>query len=116
MCSIEGTEARAALLGPLAVLPAQQKQGIGSALVRFGLEMLRDDAIDTVLVLGDPAFYGRLGFRTESRIRTPYPLPAEWASAWQSQRLGDSLGNSPTMPAGTLSVPAQWRDPALWSE
>ncbi len=115
-CGIGQDATGASMLAPLAVTPSHHGQGIGSALVRFGLEMLRDDGIDTVLVLGDPAFYGRLGFRTESRIRTPYPLPAEWASAWQSQRLGDSLGNSPTMPAGTLSVPAQWRDPALWSE
>ncbi|MDJ0918400.1 MAG: N-acetyltransferase [Woeseiaceae bacterium] len=115
-CCVDGNTSCASLLAPLAVTPSHHGQGIGSALVRFGLKIMRDGAIDIVLVLGDPAFYGRLGFATESRIQAPYPLPVEWASAWQSQTLGDSLDDSPTTPAGTLQVPAQWRDPALWSE
>jgi putative acetyltransferase len=47
-------------LAPLAVRPEFQKQGIGSALVRAGLAAA---AHDYVVVLGDPAYYGRFGFR-----------------------------------------------------
>ena len=51
----------AAALAPLAVLPEFQRQGVGSALSRAGLERLGDCPV--VIVLGDPAYYGRFGFR-----------------------------------------------------
>jgi putative acetyltransferase len=52
------------LLGPVAVLPEFQWQGIGTALVEAGLSELRArDAVGCVLV-GDPAFYNRFGFAT----------------------------------------------------
>lgn len=51
------------LLGPVAVRPDHQGQGIGRALIEAGLEELRSfGAIGCVLV-GDPAFYHRFGFR-----------------------------------------------------
>lgn len=112
LCDIDEDTSRAALLGPLAVTPSHHGQGIGSALIRAGLDKLRDDGVDVVMVLGDPAFYGRLGFKADARVRPPYPLPAEWASAWQSQALGDA----PSTSVGKLRVPAPWRDPALWSD
>ena len=48
-------------LGPLAVKPEFQKQGIGSELLRFAL---RQDVIkeNTIFVLGDPGFYQKFGF------------------------------------------------------
>lgn len=101
----------AALLAPLAVAPEWQRQGIGSSLVRTGLRQLREEGISAVYVLGDPAYYGRLGFSPERSVRTPYPLPPEWADAWQSQTLGDAVGPA----GGELSLPDVWLDPALWS-
>ena len=49
-------------LGPVAVLPECQRQGIGSRLIEFGLELLREGGIDFVVLLGDPAYYSRFGF------------------------------------------------------
>jgi putative acetyltransferase len=49
-------------LGPMAVLPACQRQGIGSQLVRDGLETCRATGHTIVVVLGHPAFYRRFGF------------------------------------------------------
>lgn len=49
-------------LGPMAVLPAYQGQGIGSALARAGLAACRDIGQDIVVVLGHPGFYPRFGF------------------------------------------------------
>lgn len=109
-CVVPGATLRAALLGPLAVLPGRQGQGIGSALIRAGLRVLGDTGRDAVYVLGDPAFYGRLGFRPESLVVPPYALPAEWAGAWQSRALAG--GRAPA--GGTLAPPAPWLKPALW--
>ncbi|MDJ0711877.1 MAG: N-acetyltransferase [Woeseiaceae bacterium] len=110
-CGIVGSNVRASMLAPLAVAPAQQRRGIGTALVREGLQRLRDNGTDIVFVLGDPAYYSRHGFNTEARVQPPYPLPAEWYGAWQSQCLGDANVTEP----GRLAVPAQWLDPALWA-
>jgi putative acetyltransferase len=64
-------------LAPLAVLPSRQRAGIGSALVRQGLVYLRAAREDLVLVLGEPAFYGRFGFSAEAArpLSTPYDGP-----------------------------------------
>jgi len=49
-------------LGPMAVLPSYQRKGIGSQLVRIGLEQCRQAGHEIVVVLGHPDFYGRFGF------------------------------------------------------
>lgn len=109
-CGVVGNDLDAALLGPLAVAPAWQKRGIGRAIVRAGLRRLDEARVDRVFVLGDPAYYRRLGFRPESSVEPPFPLPAEWAGAWQSQ----SLRATARPCKGKLSVPRQWLRPALW--
>lgn len=50
------------LIGPLAVLPARHRRGIGSALMAEALRRLRATCRGAALV-GDPAYYGRFGFR-----------------------------------------------------
>ncbi len=53
---------RAAALAPVAVRPSHQRNGIGGALIRQGLTNLRLLGYETVIVLGDPAYYTQLGF------------------------------------------------------
>ncbi|WP_182085981.1 N-acetyltransferase [Aureimonas sp. ME7] len=62
--ALEGAD-RALALGPVAVVPDRQGHGIGVRLVRFGLDLARRRGWRSVFVLGDPAFYGRLGFRAD---------------------------------------------------
>lgn len=50
------------VLSPLAVDPAVQREGVGSALVRRSLEVLRERPEPVVFLEGDPAYYSRLGF------------------------------------------------------
>lgn len=50
-------------LAPLSVRPDRQRRGIGSDLVREALRRAGDAAESAVVVLGDPAYYGRFGFR-----------------------------------------------------
>ncbi|WP_421851862.1 GNAT family N-acetyltransferase [Oricola sp.] len=108
-CAVPECGGRAALLGPLAVAPARQKAGIGSALIRAGHEKLAAEDVTQVLVLGDPAYYSRHGFAPERAVAPPYPLPDEWDGAWQSL----ALGGGPAL-EGTLDVPASWRHPEYW--
>jgi putative acetyltransferase len=50
------------LIGPLAVAPSRHRQGVGSALMTEALRRLRGTSRGAALV-GDPAYYGRFGFR-----------------------------------------------------
>jgi putative acetyltransferase len=50
-------------LAPLAVLPAHQNRGVGSALVRDGLAACRQQGCAFVVVLGHTGYYPRFGFR-----------------------------------------------------
>ncbi|MEZ5856172.1 MAG: N-acetyltransferase [Hyphomicrobiaceae bacterium] len=110
--TIEGCRQDAALLGPLAVASAAQRQGIGAALVRDGVSRLAEQGVDWLCVLGDPAYYGRFGFVADTAIEPPYPLAAQWRSAWQSLPLRPSS----QIPRGSrLVLPALWMRPSLWA-
>ncbi|WP_394688386.1 GNAT family N-acetyltransferase [Hoeflea sp.] len=102
--------AKLSLLAPLAVAPESQRKSIGTALIREGLNRLKSGGISQVFVLGDPAYYGRSGFRPETTIAPPHPLPDEYRDAWQSLTLDATVHPA----SGNLAVPAPWRDPALW--
>ena len=49
-------------LGPLSVVPERQRTGVGSALVRTGLAQLAELKAAGVVLVGEPAYYGRFGF------------------------------------------------------
>jgi putative acetyltransferase len=51
------------LLGPVGVLPERQGEGIGTALIESGLDLLRDRGTLGVVLVGDPGYYVRFGFR-----------------------------------------------------
>ncbi len=73
-----GRGVKAASLAPMAVRPERQRQGIGSALVRRGLEVCRALGLDGVVVLGHPSYYPRFGFSAEGarRLEAPFSGPA----------------------------------------
>jgi putative acetyltransferase len=50
-------------LGPVSVLPKLQRQGIGSALIREGLSLLKARGGKGCVLVGEPAYYQRFGFR-----------------------------------------------------
>ena len=66
-------------LAPMAVLPECQRQGIGGALVRAGLDAARQTGAAAVCVLGHAEYYPRFGFAPASRFRigSEYDVPDE---------------------------------------
>ncbi len=51
-------------LGPISVLPECQKQGIGKALMQEGLSLLKARGAQGCILVGDPNYYERFGFRS----------------------------------------------------
>ena len=73
-------EARLAMgLAPMAVRPDAQRRGVGSALVRAGLERCQALGACAVVVVGHPAYYPRFGFVPAIRfgLRCEYDVPEE---------------------------------------
>ncbi len=66
-------------LGPMAVAPGCQRKGVGSALVKEGIDRCRSLDVSAVVVLGHPEFYPRFGFvpSTSFGINSEYDVPEE---------------------------------------
>jgi len=83
-------------LAPMAVAPEHQRKGIGSALVRAGLEQCRQLGFVAVVVLGHPEYYPRFGFSPSSRfgIDSEYEVPEEvfMAMELESEALSGKTG------------------------
>ena len=79
-------------LGPIAVLPGRQGQGIGSELMRRALDELRRLDAAGCVVLGDPSYYARFGFKVEPGLVLPDVPPAYFQAVCFRGR----------MPAGTV--------------
>jgi putative acetyltransferase len=63
-------------LAPLAVLPAFQRRGIGTALVERGLSGGHDLGHKIVIVVGHPEYYPRFGFKPARALGLECPFPA----------------------------------------
>ncbi|TVQ99467.1 MAG: N-acetyltransferase [Desulfovibrionales bacterium] len=72
--TVDGSDVTGMGLAPMAVLPSYQRKGIGSRLVRHGLDHLRQSGCPFVIVLGHPEYYPRFGFEQASRYR----LVSQW--------------------------------------
>lgn len=67
-------------LGPVSVLPRYQRRGIGSQLVREALRTIRERGASGCVVLGDPDYYSRFGFRINPDLGLP-GMPPEYFQA-----------------------------------
>ena len=81
-------------LGPISVLPTRQGRGVGAALMRAALESLREMGAAGCVVLGEPAYYGRFGFKAEPGLVLP-DNPPEY---FQAMLLADV-----NLPSGEVS-------------
>ena len=80
-------------LGPVSVKPDVQAQGIGRQLILEGLEWLRAEGASGCVVVGDPAYYQKFGFRNESALVFPGCAPQYFMA----------LALSGAMAAGTVA-------------
>ena len=55
-------------LAPVSVTPKAQGQGIGSALIKQAMQMMQDKGADGIVLLGEPEYYTRFGFKSDSHL------------------------------------------------
>ena len=78
---------RALLLSPVAIRTSHQGQGFGQQLIHYALEAVRRSGVQLVVTYGDPAFYGKTGFRRISTDAIEPPLPLSQPEGWLAQSL-----------------------------
>ena len=106
-----GDPRRVVLMAPVAVATGWQGRGVGQALIRYGLEALAADGTDVALTYGDPAFYGRTGFRPIGQEEVAAPFPLQFPHGWLGQSLTDApLGHLP----GPVRPAPAFNDPHFW--
>jgi putative acetyltransferase len=71
---VDAAATRAAYLSSLSVAPDMQRRGIGSSLVRSGLQRLTESGYAAATLLGSPTYYTRFRFSPElaAHIETPH--------------------------------------------
>ena len=85
-------------LAPVAVTTASRQQGIAAALVETGIARARGQGVSMVVVLGDPGYYRRFGFReqTVEGMASPYAGPNLMGLMLaEAQPRGDAIVHSP---------------------
>lgn len=98
-------------LAPLSVHPDRQKSGVGTQLVRTGIEHFRTSGIRLMLVYGDPAYYGRFGFKAETAANLIPPHPLKYPFGWLAMHLNDKATlpeRSPIACIPPLDKPELW--------
>ena len=88
--------AEALLLGPVAVHPTRQGEGLGGALIREGIARAEADNWPRVILVGDAPYYGPFGFQQVPLGRITLPGPVDPA------RLLVALLNAAEMPEGAV--------------
>ena len=105
----------AQILAPLAILPNEQKKGIGEKLINEGLKLLKESGTELVFVLGHPSYYPRCGFTPAGAqgFEAPYPIPEEHAEAWMVQALNSDVlktNSAKIQCSKVLNEPQHWRE------
>lgn len=100
--TLDGRRTAWQCLGPVSVRPDRQRRGIGSALIRAGLERIRVAGAAGCLLAGDPGYYHRFGFRSFPALTAP-GVPAAYLLA---------LPFGQVRPSGTVGFHAAFSVPA----
>jgi putative acetyltransferase len=74
-------------LGPIGVLPARQRAGVGSALMRAVLDAASATSAPLVALLGHADYYPRFGFESAGALGVTCPYPGVGPEHWMAYRL-----------------------------
>ncbi|WP_267642475.1 GNAT family N-acetyltransferase [Haloarchaeobius amylolyticus] len=94
-------------LAPVAVSPDRQGEGIGSRLIRHGLDACREAGYECAVLHGDPDFYSRFGFEPAAPygFSHPFDLPdADFQVLWLTDEENDRIGGRVTYDAAFLDL------------
>ena len=110
-CSLKSN---AYIMGPVSVIPDYRGQGIGKALIRKGLEELKDMGIDRCFTLGHSNFRPGFGFRSDAARAgwpPPFPLSEEDEQAWMWLDLSDEpdTEKGKVICANAIMRPMYWK-------
>ncbi len=103
----------ASILAPLAVVPAEQRKGIGGMLIESGLERLSGSGVELVFVLGHPEYYPCHGFEPASPYGLTPPFPVSPQEAWMVRALSPGMLGSIK---GMIRCALAMNDPKYWRE
>ncbi len=108
---LHGDDRIAFLLSPVAVRPTSQRQGVGQALLNYGLSALRDLKVDLVITYGDPKYYCQVGFEQITVDTIPSPHALSQPEGWLAQSLTDDAilaTHGATYCVKAFNNPAYW--------
>lgn len=77
---INGCDSHWLGLAPLAVIPEHQGKGVGTTLIQSAVAEARQLGVQGIVVLGEPAYYGKFGFQARNSLRYP-GIPAQYFMA-----------------------------------
>ena len=99
--------AAALLLGPVAVHPTRQGEGLGAQLIRESLVLARAEGWGRVMLVGDAPYYGRFGFARLPDVAMPPPTnPARVLGRALSPGAWDAVGGAVERWSGPEPVPS----------
>jgi putative acetyltransferase len=90
-------------LAPVAVCAAWRNRGVAARLIRYGLELARQEDWSDVFVLGNPAYYCRFGF------------DASLAAGFSSPYAGPHLMALVLRPGGVAACSGELRHPSAFA-
>ena len=86
---LDGRDTAVAGVAPVSVAPAHQHEGAGSALVQELIRRAEDRGWPLLVLLGDPAYYGRFGFRPAGELGLSYAPAGAGNPHFQARPLRD---------------------------
>lgn len=99
------------MLAPVAVSTNQQGKGVGQALIKYGLNELKNRSVAVVITYGDPSLYSKVGFQPLSENTIKAPVKLSMPEGWLGQSLTE--GPIPTIKERPTCV-KEFNDPVYW--
>jgi len=99
------------MLSPVAVSTNHQGKGIGQALIKYGLNELKNRSVSIAITYGDPSFYTKIGFQSLSENVIQPPLKLSMPEGWLAQSLTGEPINTIN---GHPTCVEEFNDPAYW--